>query len=356
LDTERLERVLIIKPSSLGDIIHALPVASSIKSAFPGVKIDWVVGKAYTELLEGNPDIERVIEFDRGMLKGPGRIGRLVSFARELRRERYDIVIDLQGLLRSALMAFACRAGVRAGFENAREGAPLFYSVRVKVPDRDMHAVDRYMLLPAMLGIRDTDTTFNLATGQQHLEQARKLLSEAGITEGTPFVAVAPSARWVTKRWDPASFADVSRELYSRFKVRSVYVGTAEDRSVMQGVDGWVPAGSAEIFGRTGIKTLSAVFKLANAVLTNDSGPMHIAAAAGTPTVALFGPTDPKRTGPYGEGHRVLTSDVECAPCFSRGCSDVRCLSGINPGDVLKALTEVLKLEGGNYGDRQGPA
>jgi len=351
LDTGRLERVLIIRPISLGDIIDALSLASSIKTALPGVRMDWVAGRAYTELLDGNPNVDRVIVFDRGMFKGPGRLGRLISFVRELRRDRYDLVIDLQGLLRSALMAFACRARVRAGFENAREGAPIFYTVKVQVPDRDMHAVDRYMLVPGMLGIRGPDASFTLVTDKEHEDAARELLSESGISQGAPFIAVAPSARWVTKRWDPSGFAGVSRELYRRYGVRSVFVGTAEDASVMDGADGWVPEGSAELFGRTGIKTLAAIFRMARAVLTNDSGPMHIAAAVGTPTVALFGPTEPKRTGPYGKGHTVLTAGVECAPCFKRDCRDVRCLAGINADKALEAVVEAIGLEGGDHGD-----
>ncbi|HLB25862.1 MAG TPA: glycosyltransferase family 9 protein, partial [Nitrospirota bacterium] len=134
MDNKRLAQVLIIKPSSMGDIIHALPVAAGLKAAMPGVSIDWVAAKGYEGLLSGNPAVRRVITFDRRMFKDGGGPAKLIGFVRELRREKYDLVIDLQGLLRSALMAFSCRAGRRLGLSDAREGAPFFYTETVRVP------------------------------------------------------------------------------------------------------------------------------------------------------------------------------------------------------------------------------
>ncbi len=343
MDTGRLERVLIIKPSSLGDIIHALPVASSVKSALPHVRIDWVAGGGYAELLEDNPAVDRVIAFDRGMLKGPGRMGRLISFLTELRREHYDLVIDLQGLLRSALIAFACRARLRAGFANAREGAPFFYNVKVPVAGPRMHAVDRYLLVPRQLGIMGGSSGFTIALGPKHVEDALRVLGEAGISDGDTFVAVAPSARWETKRWDAARFVEVANRLYTEKGVKSVFIGTKDDALVLDGVGGGLVQKGAAAFGKTGIKSLSALFQRAAAIITNDSGPMHIAAAVGTPAVAIFGPTDPGLTGPYGEGHRVISMDLDCAPCFKRNCPDTRCLSGITTDEVYRAVTEILE-------------
>lgn len=343
MDTGRLERVLIIKPSSLGDVIHALPVASSIKRAVPGVKIDWVVSGAYAGLLEGNPDISRVIVFDRDILKGAGSISRLPRFVSELRRERYDVVLDLQGLLRSGLMALASRTKRRVGFENAREGAPLFYDVKVPVPDPDIHAVDLYMSVLASIGIKPSEAVFDMTVLPEDYRLAGELLAGAGIAPGEPFIAMAPSARWDTKRWPAARFVEVAILIYSGHGIKTVFVGTASDAALFDGIELGPGLHNSALFGKTSVRSLAALFKRARLVVTNDSGPMHIAAAVGTPTVAIFGPTDPVKTGPYGRAHKVVRAGCNCAPCMSRNCDTVKCLTGIPAGQVYDEVAKTLK-------------
>lgn len=345
MDNKRLGRVLIIKPSSLGDVIHALPVAAALKAADPSVMVDWVVSGGYAGLLSGNPDIDRVILFDRGMFKGPGGLSRLSSFVKELRRERYDIVLDLQGLLRSGLMAFATRSGLRAGFANAREGAPLFYNRRVPVPDLDVHAVDRYMSALDAVGVAHGEPVFRLPANASDEGATDAILSDAGIGNRARFVAMAPSARWDTKRWPAAMFAELAGRLFADEGIRSVFVGTASDAELMKGIDAGPDNGIYQAFGRTTVSALGTLFARAALVVTNDSGPMHIAAAAGVPTLAIFGPTDPKRTGPYGKTSRTLTPADECAPCFSRNCDNVRCLAGISVDRVHAEAVSMLKEE-----------
>ncbi|HEX9860894.1 MAG TPA: lipopolysaccharide heptosyltransferase II [Nitrospirota bacterium] len=345
MDNRRLERVLIIKPSSLGDVIHALPVASALRKALPGVKVDWVVSSAYAGLLEGNPDISRVIIFDRGMLRGADFIAKLLGLLSELRRERYDAVLDLQGLLRSGLMAFAARSGTRVGFANAREGATLFYSVKAPVPDINIHAVDRYMSVLSAVGVRPADAEFTLTVMPEDDAQAVDILNGAGIKPGERFIAAAPSARWETKRWPAARFVELARGLYEETGIKTVFVGTASDAELFTGLDLGDDLKGSSVFGKTSIRSLAALFKRAVVVVTNDSGPMHIAAAAGTPTVAIFGPTDPVRTGPYGKAHRVVASGIECVPCLKRNCETVRCLTGISTGQVMAEVMAIIKGE-----------
>ena len=346
MDNKRPGRVLIIKPSSLGDIIHALPVASAIKAAYPDVRIDWVAGKGYEEILSGNPDVDRVITFDRGMMDGAGKLGRLAAFVRELRRERYDAVIDLQGLLRSGLMTFACRGGRSIGFANAREGAAWFYTDRVVVPDEDMHSVERYLLVLDRLGIeRDVrdKPDFRVVTGPDDEARADSLLEELGIGN-RGFVAIGPSARWASKRWPAANFVRLANTVLAGTGVPCVFVGTKADAGLLDGSGETLLPGNAAAFGRTTIKGLAALLKRAALMVTNDSGPMHIAAAVGTPVVALFGPTDPARTGPYGM-HTVLRSGCDCSPCFKKSCDTVKCLTDISVEGVCKAVADMLKKE-----------
>lgn len=342
MDTSRLKRILIIKPSSLGDVIHALPVASALKAALHGVEVDWVVGKGYEDVLRDNPSISRVITFDRRMFQNAGGLGRLAGFVRELRQSRYDAVIDLQGLLRSGLMTFACRSGVRVGFENAREGAAWFYNGKVHVPKHDMHAVDRYLLALKRLGINTPDRVeFEISLSKEDDDKAISLLMGLGIDDGSDFVAVAPSARWETKRWGAGNFVRLANRLLKENGVKAVFVGTRDDALVMAGAGEALIQKDASAFGMTSLKTLAAVLKRARVLVTNDSGPMHIAAAVGTPAVAVFGPTDPKRTGPYGGIHRVVMAGVPCAPCFRKICPDAKCMSAVT---VEMVYNEVLAL------------
>lgn len=342
MDYRRLKKILIIKPSSLGDVIHALPVAYALKAKIPGADIDWVIGAGYEELLEGNPAVNRTITFNRRLLQGGGGFRNLRGFVGELRRERYDLVIDLQGLLRSALMAFACRSDARLGFANAREGAPLFYTGRVAVPDLSIHAVDRYLLALKFIGIENPGVPrFDIVLEERHDKVAVSLLKEFGIGEGEGFAAIAPSARWLTKRWPAENFVNLANKINNDAGLKTVFVGTKDEEAVLAGhMDKLVIKNLA--FGRTSIKGLAALLKRARLLVTNDSGPMHIAAAVGTPVAAIFGPTDPVRTGPYGRVHRVITAGAGCAPCLKRECADVKCLTGLSVDAVFDEVNAML--------------
>ena len=340
MDYRRLKKILIIKPSSLGDVIHALPVAYALKAEIPGADIDWVIGAGYEELLEGNTAVKRTITFDRMLLQGWNGLSNLRSFVGQLRRERYDLVIDLQGLLRSALMAYASRSDSRLGFANAREGAPLFYTERVAVPDPSIHAVDRYLLTLESIGIENHGVPkFDIILEERHDKEAVSLLKEFDIENGEGFAAIAPSARWLTKRWPAERFIELANRINGA-RLKTVFIGTKDEEAVLsEHLDKLIIRNLA--FGRTSIKGLAALLKRARLLVTNDSGPMHIAAAVGTPAAAIFGPTDPVRTGPYGSMHRVITAGVECAPCLKRECENVRCLSDISVDavfDVVKAM------------------
>ena len=342
MDSRRLKKVLIIKPSSLGDVIHALPVASALKADVPGVRVDWVIGKGYEELLEGNPDVDRLILFDRRMLKGAGGLGRLMSFVRELRRERYDAVIDLQGLLRSGLMTLACRSARKLGLADAREGSRYFYNETVTVPNVPMHAAERYMLVLAHLGVASPETSrFTITVSQEALWQAQAVLKDAGIAPGEPFIAMAPSARWTAKRWAAPNFIELAAKLKKSEAIKTIFVGSDSDREVFEGLMDGVPPGSTA-FGRTTLKGLAALLGEASLLVTNDSGPMHMAAVVGTPVIAVFGPTDPRRTGPPGTGHTVVRADMECAPCFKKECDTLRCMESVSVEEVFDAVRRLL--------------
>ena len=334
------QRILFIKPSSLGDIVHALPTLAALRQRFPQAHIAWLVKRQWAEL------VERVEGLDRVWAVGPGVAGWLSEVSR-LRAEKFDLAVDLQGLFRSALMARLAGCPVRVGFANGREGSPLFYTQLVDVPTPEMHAVDRYLLVADALGAaRPATPQFRFRISPADREQVVAVLGRAGVKAGSSWVAMNVSARWPTKRWPAESFAAVADRLYEEGMGPVVLIGGPDDRADAQAVQALTKKSSLrDVTGLTPLGLLPALLQSASLLLTNDSGPMHVAAAVGTPVTALFGPTSPTRTGPYGRNHRVLARQLPCSPCFNRRCTNPverECLVSIAPSEVLTAAREQI--------------
>jgi heptosyltransferase-1 len=335
-------RILIIKPSSLGDIIHALPTLAALRDRFPSAHIAWLVKRQWAGVLERVDGLDRIWPIEPA-LKG------WLQIVPSLRAETFDLVIDLQGLFRSGAMAWLTGCPTRIGFANGREGSPFLYTKTVPVPTPDMHAVDRYLLIAASLGAAPKGSPeFRMRPAPTDRERVAQLLKSVGLISGAPWIAVNVSARWDTKRWPPEYFAAVADVLQEKRLTAVALIGGPEDRAVAQAVLSRMQTTPIDLTGRTNPELLPALLASASLLLTNDSGPMHIAAAMGTPAVALFGPTSPTRTGPYGSRHRVLTSGVPCSPCFSRTCKNavqLECLTTIHPKTVVDAVCEQLTMQ-----------
>lgn len=348
-------RTLIIKPSSMGDVVQALPVLTALKEQHGGTRVWWLVAEPLVELLEGHPRLAGLVPFDRHRLARAGRSFRateaLAAFLHNLRRQRFTAVLDLQGLFRSGAMALATGAPSRVGFHSARELAPLFYTREVSLRNPEMHAVDRYLELARAAGLdvppKGSD---HLPVSAEARGRVRARLEAEGLAAGAPFLAVCPWARWMTKRWPPERYGRVAADAARDLGARSVLVGTAEASEAAREIaEAAARAGSdappIDLTGRTSLKELVAVIAEARALVTNDSGPMHIAAAVGTPTVALFGPTNPRRTGPFGPGHRVIAGRAACSPCYRRQCllggtETIRCLKNVTAEEVSELVAD----------------
>lgn len=336
---ESFRKILIVKPSSLGDVVHSLPFLVAMKTCFPKAEIHWVIAKGLEGLLEDHPMIDRLIIVNKDLWKNLSRAGNTLKEIRELfkqlRHEKYDIVVDLQGLLRSGLITMATHAPQRIGFSEAREGSRLFYTKKVR-GGRDIHAVDRYMKVADELGCDVRDRVFPFALFPSDGEKAGKREALA------PYAVLVPGARWKTKIWPAESFGKVA----SMLPLRSVIVGSSSDRAIANEVVSHSGKKARSLAGETSFKELIEIMRHAEVVITNDSGPMHIAAALNIPVIAIFGPTSPKRTGPYGAGHIVLQSPADCVPCFKRECKDnIRCMNEITPDAVYQAVLEVLRRD-----------
>ena len=309
-------RILIIKPSALGDVVHALPTINRIRQRFPDAHIAWLVNDALASLLKHSPIINEVIPFPRH------QYAELPALVHRLRQYRFDIVIDLQGLLRSGLMSRLTRAPRRIGLSDAREGARFFYNEIVDVPRA--HAVDRYLLAARHLGCEAGSIEFPLGVSAQ--------IKSEGL------IAVNPSARWETKLWGNDKFAELVRRLP---RERVVLTGSSGERDTIERI----AQGSRNLAGQTDLFQLAELYRRCAVVITNDSGPMHIAAAVGTPVVGIFGPTDPALTGPYGKQHVVLRAGIPCSPCFKGHCVNpvlMECMKLITVEQVLAAAKPFL--------------
>jgi lipopolysaccharide heptosyltransferase I len=315
-------RFLVIKPSSLGDVIHALPAVRLIKTEHPESELTWLVNRDLVALAELFGDVDCVLPFERQKWAKIRHLPDLLTFAKGLRREQFDLVFDFQGLLRSGLCAFAADGSRTIGFADAREGATAFYTEKVPVPVDCRHAVDKNIqLVNAALGTEHSYAAPNWQLPDDAQARVDALLDTHGITGDRPLLAVAPVSRWPSKTWPPAFFAEALAPLLADGEADICLLGTAAEQAAGVAVTETLADGHLHnLMGATDLQMMLVLLSRASGLLTNDSGPMHMAAALGTSTVALFGPTDPARTGPYGSGHAVLETAVDCAPCFRKTC------------------------------------
>lgn len=327
----RFLKILIIKPSSLGDIIHSLPLLNRIRKSFEGCSIHWVIDRSFREILEGHPMIDRLWVINKDEWKDINKLGvtlnNLKKLFKDLKAERYDLVIDLQGLLRSGIIARATGSRCRIGFCEAREGATVFYTHTVK-GGRNIHAVDRYLKVADFLGLKRDDIQFPFPPlPNPQIDGMPDILKK-------DYAVIAPGARWPTKMWPPERFG----RLASMLPLITVIVGSPSERPLAEEVVRSSQGKAVSLVGKTGLKELASVIGRAKFMLCNDSGPMHIAAAMGIPVFAIFGPTDPLKTGPYGEGHTIIRNDVSCSPCRRRRCNDWRCMIDLKAETVYEII------------------
>jgi len=333
------QRILIIKPSAIGDVVHALPVLGLLRRRWPDAQISWLVAPPCAALLEGHPDVHEVIRFERRRFGrgwwNPASLVDLARFAAGLRRRRFDLVIDLQGLSRSSLMAWKTAAPVRIGFSNAREWGWMLYTHRVQTT-WEPHAVERYLKVAQALGCDPGPLEFKFTVSSAARESAARLLGET-LPGGKPYAVLFPGATWRTKRWPVENFAALVGPLRERLGLETVVAGGRQDMELAGRI------AAPNLAGRTDLAQLVALLEGASLVIANDSGPMHIAAALGRPLVALFGPTNAVRTGPFGRMDSVISLDIPCRPCYARHCSHKSCLRLLQIEPVLKLAEEQVR-------------
>ncbi|MGQ9920439.1 MAG: glycosyltransferase family 9 protein [Desulfobacca sp.] len=345
-----MTRILLIKLSALGDVLQTLPTLEALHAAYPEAEISWLVEEAAAPVLQRHPALAsllisrrqtwlRAVRTWRG-LPVAWREGRQLWQA--LRRQPFDAVIDLQGLGKSALWTWLARSPRKIGFAGGREGSSLVLTDRLPPYDPDEHAVRRYLRLAEHLGAVAC-SRFRLALPPA----AGQDLAPLWTGGAGPLLILHPGTRWPSKHWPPVLWAQLADALGRVRGARIVFTGSAADRPLIARIRAAMRGEAVDLSGRTELPALARLFFQADAAVTTDTGPMHLAAAVGTPVAAIFGPTAPWRTGPYGCQHRVVLIGVACSPCRQRRCPDPVCLTELPVDMVLNATLAVLDQDPG---------
>ncbi|MBT3278673.1 MAG: glycosyltransferase family 9 protein [Phycisphaerales bacterium] len=338
------QRILLIKPSALGDVVTALPVLRGLRRTFPNAEIHWLVSTSCSAILESDPDLDQVVLFDRkGMAKwyrSASQFRTFRAFKKTLRDGNYDWVLDLQGLLRSSIFARMTRAKVRAGFADAREGAPLFYTHKIKTSAE--HTCAKNIEFARMLGIDARDEDMTLTVRDDAASAAQTLLAERNIAPG--YLVAVPPTRWETKKYPVEHWRAVLGELAQERDIVLLGSPAPEETSLCAAVAEGLGERVHNLAGQTTLPQLVATIATSAGVICCDSAAKFIAPAVGVNCVCVLGPTRVKRTGPFLRGSAVV-SDVDCQGCLKKRCPKPHqdCMEAISPPAVLAAVRAMLE-------------
>jgi heptosyltransferase I len=337
-----MPKILILKPSSLGDVVQALPVLRLIKRHLPASAVYWWIDSSLAPLLEGDPDLAGVVLFERRRWAAPIHWSGMWRSVRWLRDQNFDWVIDLQCLMRSGIFAWLANGKVSIGLDEPREGARGFYDHIVRRPSRLTHAIDWYLCVLPVLGV---PVDFNFQWLPPRLEVAGSLRRRWPVDDAR-WIALQPGARWPNKRWPVESYAELVRLLAAANPgCHFAVLGGAADRCLGEAIVRVEPKRCLDLTDRLSLPEMVEWIRLSELMVSNDTGPMHVAAALGTPVVALFGPTEPCRTGPYRQLDYVLQLKLPCVPCLKPRCGYAKpfeCLRAIAPGAVFDNVQKRL--------------
>jgi lipopolysaccharide heptosyltransferase I len=341
------QRILIIKLGAVGDVIHTLPVLETLRHCFPKAHIGWAVEGAAAPILEGNPALSELIPLDRKKLGGVSGLVYFRRWLRSLREKQFDTAIDPHNLFKSGVIAYGSGASLRIGFQKLREGNFLFMNRRIQPAPRHRHAVQKYLSLLEPLGIRETQwvVRFPLAWRPQEEDRIGKFWTAEGFdrpgVKHDEVVAINPGASWPSKRWMPERYARVADRLVKERGIRILILWGPDERLLADRIARSMSE-KAVIAPETDLKQLTVLIKRCRLLVTGDTGPLHIAAALGVPTVSLFGPSDPARNGPYGQNHAVVQSPIPPATHWQKKESGDRWMKAISVEAVLEAAMKQL--------------
>ena len=336
-----MNKFLIVRLGSLGDVIHGVPAAAALRGRFPHAHIDWLVDSRYAELLDLVECIDRPIPFDPRDLRIGGGHGR--SVLKGLRAAHYDVVVDLQGLLKSAVLGRLVGATRTIGFPRAHLREPLarFFYTDAPDPGPATHVIDKSLGLLRVLGVSDSAVHFPI-----RIPRTDTVASVADRFAPEGYAILNPGAAWPNKRWPATAFGAVAASIRREHGWRSVVLWGPGEESLASSVAA-ASQGAAEVAPPTTITDLVGIACAARLMVSGDTGPLHIAGAVGTPIVALFGPTSPERNGPWAARDVALSRSASCACPYERVCRRAApCIGDIAPDQVVAAVRQRVSVHG----------
>lgn len=374
LRTREFSRILLIKPSALGDVIHTIPVLVKLRARYPRARIDWFITPENADIVRSHPALSNTVIFARREYSGFGwkAAAGLLRLIARLRGGHYDLVIDLHGQFRSVLFGLAACAPVRLGFDRpvrvgpgdtaeggirnasragwkgAREGSWFTYTHRIPIPTLEEHAIDRYLWMGDMLGFDKSPPDSTIYLPAETAGRVEALFARHGVEGSKPLAALVPGTIWETKHWPPARFAEVARHLLAAGH-SVVLLGTRRDGERCREIAAAAP-GARDLSGGTNPADLAGIIQRSAICVTNDSGSMHLAVALGRPVVSVFGPTNPVHIGPYGHPESVVRVDLPCSPCNFRKLAHCphshACMEQVTAAMVIERIGKVAGRAG----------
>ncbi len=335
---------LIVRLGALGDVVHAMPVVAALRERWPSARIDWLVDPRYADAVALVNGVTRVIPFDpRGLMVAGDRARTLAALA-DLRRAHYDVVFDLQGLVKSAVAARLAGGAETVGFGKAqlREPAARFFYTRTVDTEAAQHVIAKNLSLLSAVDVTSSDVRFALTLpprpGIEHL---------AGEQGGGGYAAMNPGAAWPNKRWPAARFGELAALLRERSDLSTIVTWGPGEESLARGVVA-SSAGAARLAPVTDVVDLFALFRHARLAIAGDTGPLHMAMAVDTPVVGLFGPTSVERNGPWRPDDASVSRAGQCQCHYERRCRlKTPCIEDISVADVMSAAEAVLTRTAG---------
>jgi lipopolysaccharide heptosyltransferase II len=337
-----MERILIVNVNWLGDTLFATPFIRAVREKYPSSYIAILTHPRCYEILEGNPNINEIIIYDEK--KQHKNILRRFSIISYLRSKKFDAAFILRKSLSRTLLLLFSKIPMRVGYKSRRAGFLLTKSI--DVPHKESHKVEYFLDLGRSVGAETKNKNYEIHISDNDIKKAEDILNDIGLKD-KEFVALNAGGNWNPKRWPAEMFAKLGDEISERFNVPIVLTGAEKDIILAGTISGLMRHKPFILCGKTNLKTLGAVFKNALCVVSNDSGPMHLAVAVRAKVVAIFGPTSPELTGPYGDGkYKVLHKDIGCKiPCYESKCRDQRCMKVVTVEDVLETFNEIIKCK-----------
>lgn len=316
-----IKQILIITLSNIGDVVLTLPVIGALKENFRQARIDVVVGTRAKEIFEVDPRIDKMYIYDKSL----SLIGKF-KFLLDLRKQRYDLIIDL----RNSLLSFLLR--------------PRFSSKpTLSLPEGVIHKIDAHLLKVKSLGLSAAPDSYRIWISQIDADNAHKLLRKKGISDSDEFVCISPGAKSHIKRWPEGNFAKVCDKLIDVMRVKVVFVGDTSDKPICERILNRMRSYAVSVAGETNLRELAWCIKHARLLITNDSAPLHIAGSVGTPSVAIFGPTDYRKYGPREGIGMALHKELRCAPCEVAQCKyNIECMKAVEAEEVFEAARKIL--------------